>query len=379
MKNIFYTLLILSILSSCSSDNVGNNNPPGDGFDRGAMLDNIVSNIIIPSHEDLLLHLNELDSSVSNFVNNTNSSTLQDVREKWLSAYKIYQHVEVVSATEIGEQIFYGTKMNSFPTKNSLIDLYVNMGSWDLENNSQLFQAQGFPALDYLLYGLESDSNDIINNYTDGSNHLLFLQDVIDVMITNTETVINSWKSDKASYISSDGSSQTSSTDVLLNNFSYYYEKDFRTYKFGLPLGIWVDDVKRPEKLEAFYNGVSQKILALEALTAIEKFFSGTSYDSQSQGESFKTYLQYLGEDNLVSNIEGNFTNARNMINILGKSFINEVNLCSGVTKDDYEAGYAQCNMFDAWYSIQVNVAEFKIDMFNAFGVGLTYSSGDGD
>ena len=72
-------------------------------------------------------------------------------------------------------------------------------------------------------------------------------------------------------------------------------------------------------------------------------------------------------------------TNNRNTINILSKSFINEVNLCSGVTKDDYEAGYAQCNMFDAWYSIQVNVAEFKIDMFNAFGVGLTYSSGDGD
>ena len=387
MKNIFYISIIAIILSSCGSEDVNNNNIH-DGYDRVSMLDNLVTNIIIPSHEDLLTHLNELDASVTEFGNNANNVTLQDLRKKWISAYKIFQHVEMFSLTEIGEEIYYGTKMNTFPVKDNYIDDQienVDPNLWNLANNSGLFKAQGFPALDYLLYGLENDSNDIINNYTDGSNHFLYLQDVVKVMISNTEIVIDWWKNNKTSYVNSSDNTSTSSANMLLNDFAYYYEKDFRTYKFGLPIGVWVEGNSSPmntnaEILEGYFHGVSQKTLAIEAINAIEKFFNGTSYDNnQLQGESFKSYLQYLGEDDLVSEIESNFTNIKNKINQLDKSFLSELGNCGGFSYYDFEAGLASCNMIEAWSHIQENVANFKVKMFGAFGVELTFSSGDND
>ena len=87
---------------------------------------------------------------------------------------------------------------------------------------------QGFPAIDYMLYGIESDSNLVINKYQsiDGYKYTNYLSSLINQMISNTDQIINYWQTDRDDFISSTGNTATSSLNKLTNDFIYYYEKE---------------------------------------------------------------------------------------------------------------------------------------------------------
>ncbi len=367
--HILILATILSVLSfiGCSGPNDSINDPLSDGFDRKGLLENITNNIIIPAHVNLSEKLVAMQSSANDFSNNTNEQSLIQLRKDWLAAYRAWQYVEMFNIAK-AEEIFYVSKMNIYPTNISRIEANILSNDYDLDNQANNFPAQGFPAIDYMLYGLDGDSTMVLNKYisNNGPDYKLYLNNLIQQMVNNTNLVIDFWQNNSASFISSTENTASSSFNMLINDYIYYYEKGLRANKIGIPAGRF-SSTPLPDRVEAYYRKDVSKLLALDALDASKRFFIGQGFNNNQNGESLKTYIEYLpGEDFLEYIIIENFENAESHINGLSNSFINQIET------DNLQMLYT----YDA---IQENVVKLKTDMLSRLNIAVDYIDADGD
>ena len=72
-------------------DQSGNDN----SFDRVKMMTFITEEIIIPSYNNLNTSFIELKESYELFKINITEHNLEELRNKWLNSYKLWQHVEM--------------------------------------------------------------------------------------------------------------------------------------------------------------------------------------------------------------------------------------------------------------------------------------------
>ena len=203
---------------------------------------------------------------------------------------------------EIGraEEIGLRNAMNIFPANAELIDQNIVNGDANLELPSNI-PAQGFPALDYLLYGLGDSDADILNALSQASHHQ-YLSMVVDRMHAMALEVSDSWTTGyRDLFIENNGSSATASTDKMVNDFLFYYEKFFRAGKVGIPAGVF-SGTKNAQLVEAYYSDELSKELFMEAFQAIQDFFVGISFDGNQNGLSLQDYLIRLDEDNGLDN-----------------------------------------------------------------------------
>ena len=119
------------------------------------MLEFIVDKIIIPAFDDLEAKLDDLKSSYSKFNSDKTDNNLDDLRNKWLLSYKAWQHVEMYDIGKAMED-YYASKGNVYPVDTVRVKANIDKGEYDL-NNPNNYDSQGFPAMDYLLYGLDND------------------------------------------------------------------------------------------------------------------------------------------------------------------------------------------------------------------------------
>ena len=164
------SLLLLAIMIyACSSDSVDSTitTDSSDNFDRGALLAHTADNIIIPAFEDFNTKLILLEAATDAFTTTPNTTTLEGIRSNWLTAYKAWQHVEMFKigkAQEFGGLDFgFVDHFNIYPVTVNDIETSVANGGYDLDDTN-LRDAQGFPALDYLLHGVGVDDTAILEN-----------------------------------------------------------------------------------------------------------------------------------------------------------------------------------------------------------------------
>ena len=104
MKNIFYILLLFSILlMACEGTSVSPDD--GDGYNRQALLENITDNIIIPAHNNLLEELQSLKAATDNLINDVSQTNLEKVRNNWLETVRnlgIRNNDQIVAYDDVG-------------------------------------------------------------------------------------------------------------------------------------------------------------------------------------------------------------------------------------------------------------------------------------
>ncbi|WP_298533285.1 imelysin family protein [uncultured Algibacter sp.] len=365
IRKVFWSVFVICFAMACSSssdDNPGGGNN-GDGFNRAALLINIADNIIIPAFQDLDAKLETLKSSKTKFIDTPNQINLDAVRADWLAAYKVWQFVEMFNIGK-AEAIIYAFQMNVYPTSIADIEANVTSGSYDLEhpNNND---AVGFPALDYMLYGLDSDDAAILSKYAD-VKYTTYLSDLVDQMKSLTSIVLADWNTSyRDTFVNSTENTATSALNKLTNDYVFYFEKGLRANKIGIPAGNF-SATPLPEKVEGFYSKVYSKTFALEAFNAADKLFKGEAYSSNAKGESFKTYLEFLKREDLVSTLNTRFTEANSKLQILNDSFYNQVNSDNAKMTEAYDA-------------LQKIVVLLKVDMLQAFNISVDYVDADGD
>ena len=361
---IFFTSLLFLI--SCGGGDSSDNTPPilSDDFDRVECLSNIYDNIAILSFQEFQLKLDNLDESSSYYIQNPSDITaLNSLRSSWLDAYLVWQHIEVFSHFGIGEDILYGFKMNTYPTD---VNRTKNIINGIAQFNPAFLDNQGFPALEYLIYGIESSDEEILNTLNSPLS-LSLIGDIVSEMKSNTSLVYNWWLKNRSMIVNDNSSTATSSLNLLINDFIYHYEKGFRTNKFGIPAGYFSGGQTFPEKTEGYYAGDISKSLALSSLESIYNVFEGRKYnDNTVVGESMYTYLNFLQEGALADDILTKLDNVNISIDNLNNDFAVQIE-----TNND--------EILNTFNLIQSVVAKFKIDMTMAMGVGIDYISGDGD
>ena len=375
MKEIKYTLIALFsifLIISCSGDSDEDQDTVPE-FDRSTILKNYVENIIIPRYNDFKVEIEGLKVSINDFTQTPNTSNLQKLHDSWLESYKKWQHIEMFNIGK-AEELMYLQKMNAYPADNSRIEANVSSSKTDLTSAND-FTSQGFPAIDYMIHGVATDFVSVSNIYANNSKYGDYLKVLVDVMIQNTGDIIQDWSSTKDSFIQSSGNSNTSSLNMVTNDFVYYFEKGLRANKIGIPAGRYSGGDALPSKVEAYYSSKNSfqdvsKILAMEAVVASENFFTGKS-STGAMGASLKTYLDYIhasdvNKENLSPLIISNFQEAKQAVNQLDANFINQIN-------ND------QLKMMNAFNKLQAIVVNLKTNMLSLLSIQVDYTDADGD
>lgn len=362
---VFFTLIVL--IYACSSSTVTDSETPLDTFDRGVMLKNLADNIIIPAFENFNSEMDALVASGENFTKTPNQDNLTSLRTSWLAAYKTWQHIEMFNIGK-AEAIQYSFFMNIYPLTIADVESNIANGNYDL-NNSNNHDAQGFPALDYLLYGLAESDVEILEKYTSVSNavnYKKYISDVLNQMSSLTVEVLNDWRSSyRDQFIASTDNTATSALNKMTNDYIYYFEKGLRANKFGIPAGVFSTE-PLPKKVEAFYNQDISKELSLEALNTSIDFFNGKHYSSGTIGVGFSDYLESLENSILSQRIINQFNLAKSKINTLSNNFHDQV-------INDNTA------MLSSYDELQKVVVLLKVDMLQAFDISTDYVDADGD
>jgi|TARA_B100001173_G_scaffold52852_2_gene43615 hypothetical protein len=369
-KKILFLFFATILFINCGgSDEDGSN----DGevkpvaYDRGKMLIHWADKIILPAHTAFKETLTNLDNSTKTFVANPNQSNLDEIRSRWLVSYKAWQHIEMFDIGK-SEEIYFKSKMNVYPIDKTWLDNNIEKGIYDLENANN-YSSQGFPAIDYMLYGIGVDDASILNKYTADNTFTNYLTDLVNKMVSTTDLVINDWTNYRATFVSSTDNTASSSVNKLTNDFIYYYEKGLRANKVGIPAGVFSGGPLKGN-VEAFYKKDLSKVLLLEAMDASIKFYNGTSFDGISSGPSLKSYLTHLNStkegSSLSSLVATKLETAKSQINSLSNNFISQIESDNNKMLTTYDA-------------IQAVVVLLKVDMLQAFNINVDYVDADGD
>ena len=217
IKKGLFLLLMGMIVFACSEDESTNPDESDDAFDRKAMLVNWADNIIVPSYTAFNTEAKNLETVINNFTENPSVETLQQTRLTWRESYLTFQHV---SMFEIGraEALNYRNRVNVYPTNTSEVDNLIAEGNYDLSLPSTI-DAQGFPAIDYMLNGLAVTNEEIVAFYTtngNAQNYKDYLNTLAETISTLTETVLNDWNNGYRDTFVDNTSSSASGSVCLL-------------------------------------------------------------------------------------------------------------------------------------------------------------------
>ena len=349
--------------------NTDNKDTSQTSFNHHEMLMNWADNIIIPSLSGFESSLSELKTKASDYTSSPNAETLSVLRAVWLDSYLKWQHVEMF---DIGtaEEIYFKNRINLYPANIDRIESNIANQEYDLDQSSN-FTSQGFSSLDYLLFGLGENDNVIIDKYaSEDFNYSKYLVEVIDKMIALTSEIKEGWNDEfRNSFINSTENTSTSSVNMVLNDFIFYFEKGFRANKVGIPSGVF-SDLPLPDRVEAYYSKKYSRLLALEANKSIQNFFNGKYYEDNEQvGLSVRDYLDYLESDEetkLSDKINNQLDSIDSKLNSLNPDFTQQI------IQDNLAMLYA----FDV---IQANVVLLKVDMLQKLNINVDYADADGD
>ena len=358
--------------SSTSSSTTGSettSTTPAE-FDRGAMLAFWADKIIIPSLESFNESLFQLLEATNSFIDNPDQEKLSQLRDKWLTAYKAWQFVEMFDIGK-AEEIYFKNRLNLYPVNKDRVNSNIDSGSYDLDK-AENFTSQGFPAVDYLLFGIGENDESVIAKYLiSDSPHSKYLKDVVSKAVELTNIIKVDWEEGyRNTFVELTDNTATSSINKLTNDFIFYYEKGFRAHKIGIPAGVFSGS-PLPDRVEAYYGRVYSRVLAIEAANAVDNFFNGRSFsENEDIGLSLKSYLDFIEGDSISSKlsdeIDAQIAASIESISSLKENFVDQVN----------ENNIEMLRTYDV---IQAAVVMLKVDMLQKLNISVDYVDADGD
>ena len=389
--NLLFALSIFLISTQCSSDleeidtettiteltaSTDNDNSNStsqtavvSSFDHEQMLTNWADNIIIPSIINFENSLVKLKNSASIFVNEPSNETLSVLKEEWLNSFLKWQHLEMFDVG-LAEEIYYKNRINLYPANVNRIENNISNQNYDL-NASSNFSSQGFNGLDYLLFGIGQNEEEIILKYTlEDSKYGKYFLEIIDKMMELTTRVKDSWDDEfRDEFIKSTDNTSTSSINQVINDFIFYFEKGYRANKIAIPAGRYSDG-PLPDRIEAYHGKKYSKILILEATDAIDNFYNGRfSNDITSSGLSINDYLSYMEsdqDDKLAEKINEQLKKIKTKLTELNTDFSEQIR------QDNLE-------MLITYDIIQANVVFLKVNLLQKLNINIDYADADGD
>ncbi len=371
MKKLSAFLVIIATAFACVPDDEPTVATGSEAVDRGAMLAHWADNLILPAYRSYGQTLQTLRETNEKFNQAPRESSLAELRTAWRESYRAWQWV---SLYEIGpaEAASLRNFTNIYPTDAAAIEQNVTEGNYTLNLPSK-YDEQGFPALDYLLYGLADSDSELLARYTNaesGERYRAYLGEVVNRLDNLTKQVIAEWETTyRDRFVANTSASATGSFNTLVNDYLFFYEKALRAGKVGIPAGVFSSE-PLPHTVEGRYAGDISRELLLEAIDAAQHFFNGQAFGSGQAAAGLSAYLDQVeatGEaEPLSTRINAQFDAAREAARQLKPNLGQQV-------ADDNQA------MLAAYDALQRNVVHMKVDMFQALNVQVDFVDADGD
>jgi predicted lipoprotein len=363
MKKLFFFLTVLFTISACS-DNGGETT---DDFDRTDLLINLADGFIFPALNDFQTRITALDNAVADFNTDPSSTTLNQLRTTFESAYLSFQNVNMF---EFGpaENISFRANVNTYPADITNIATLISSGSYNLDAISN-FDSKGLPAFDYILFGLTNSDNELIDLFStdiDKEKYKQFLADIAADLLNKANAVLSAWTDGYQTEFKNNKTNDVgSSISVFVNAYIQHYENRFRTLKIGLPVGVFsIEGFSFPELCEGLYAENSVALIQ-ENFNQLEQLYYGNS-DNGINTVGIQEYLIGVdaGEVDEVIQTKLNAikTALNNLTNPLSEQVVSDRTTVVGVYNE-----------------IQKLVPTLKADMASALSIQITYTDTDGD
>jgi uncharacterized protein len=361
------------MLFSCSK----NSSSPGPGieepgsFDKTAMLTNYADNIIIPAYLHLREEIDALVTAVNAFADAPSASTQTAAKEAYKNAHLQYVNVEVFNFGPAGvAQLDYYVNFSgglnySFSEDGELVGYTVDSvsienniasGNYDLTTYARNnFYSQGFPALNYLMFGPNAIAK--FDNNTD--NRVKYLKDVAQRLKTLVDKVSNDWSTYRSTFISNTKSDVGSPIGNIVNMLAFQMDM-MKGPRIGWPFGKQSNGIVFASKSEGYFAGIGSQ-LARENMTGLKNAFTG---GTGSKGIS--AYLVSLKKESLNSDVLAQFDVVIGKLEAipdpLSEAFIVEA-----------------AKVEDSYKEIQKLLTLLKTDVSSALGVQISFMDNDGD
>lgn len=342
-----------------------------NNLDRKPMLEHYANNYIVPVFAAMQEKMELLQGKISEFGSNPSDATLDAARAALDSAYMTWQYADMVDFGPANEMSLR-SYINIYPVTTTRVESNIASSSYDLETFGNR-DAQGFPALDYLLSGIGSTDAEIIGKYTntpDAANRKKYLADVTAKMLEKIKAVHTAWQSYKGGFATNTGNDANSSLSQMVNGFVMYYERYLRSGKVGLPVGA-MTGIAKPELTESYYQPERSKRLAIAAMTAVQRFYRGYYYGSQTTGQGMYDYLSAIG----TKSDDGTL-----MADVVMKEMDEAIAALQGIKgtiRNDVQND--RSHMLTVYEELQDVIPLLKVDMVSAFSISITYTDNDGD
>ena len=361
-----FLLLFLSIGFFISCDDETSKRRANElPFNQEELIQNWTQSYIKPAYDAYTSSTIKLKEADKNFATTTNLENFLALRSAYEEAYLIWQDVAFLDLgpAEANDLLAY---TNYFPTNTEKINDAIASNEFDLERLSNK-NAQGFPAIDYLLFGKESTDLDFIAYYKNSPNAKAYLSALIDKLHQLADEVNSKWKGSYATTFQENiNNTASGSTQVLLNAYIKYFEQQLRKEKIGDPIGKFAS--KRPQNVEAYYSQSFSKSLLRRGTTSMFMFFNGNSYLDQNEGYGLTNALQEANAPSVANNIVLQFDAILKSIELLDDNFAQMI-------EDDVKIKL----LFNTYDKLQENVFYMKTDMIKAIQVSINYQDNDGD
>lgn len=366
--SIVVVVTIMLFLSCSKSSNPETETP---SFDKTSMLTSYADNLIIPAYQALQEKINSLQTAANAFADDPSSTTQNAVKTAYKEAHLQYERVEV---------------FNFGPAVNSFLDLYTNFSggldysfsqageltgfsvdSVSIENNISTgnydlttyarnnFYAQGFPALNYLIFG----PNAISKFESNTASRVKYVKDVTARLKLLTDKVANDWTAYRSTFISNTKTDVGSPIGNLINQFAYQMDM-MKGPRIGWPFGKQSNGIVFATKSEAYFVGISRE-LAGENARNLKKAFS-----NNGNGKGISDYLVALKHETLRNDVMAQFD-----------LVIAKIDAIPDPLSDSFTAQPALVE--NAYKEIQKLLTLLKTDVASATGVQITFMDNDGD
>lgn len=373
LKHIAQLLFIFLVsLSACkenndSGDDSGKNNGPSAEVSM-SVYQSVADSIIIPSYKDLQEDVDQMQADASAFTASPSTVTLETLKASYKEAYISLQYVLPYDGFGPADEEFSLDKTyNVHPVEEERIKINAEEGGYDLTARANS-RAIGFPAIDYLLFGTETET---VTYFEETPNAKQYLNDIIAQLKSAVDNTYNGWITtgdDYRSYfISNTGNSVSSSLGFLVNDVNLALE-DVRN-QIREPAGLEsVQGSKYPKAVQAYYSGYSLE-LNKAGLHGIEMLYNGKTKSGESTQGLYTLLNAVDAEHNgnsLVEVTQEVFDQAQAAVEAIPESLAESI-------ENDHPS------VSSAVQKIQAVVPYYKADMSSALSVQITYQSGDGD
>jgi predicted lipoprotein len=347
--------------------------PTAATFERRAMLENLVTQLIVPGHEALRARLNELVAATQTFTTDPTPATLDAAQAAWLQANLARMAVLPYNFDWVADSLIH----NRIDTRPARIDfVHAEMLAGDAPLTTEFLDSLGSSSvglgvMEYLLFDPAGGDEVILAAFTtgpDAARRRELLNALAVALPPRADAIIAIWSAGGENYRQIFIDADAASGDIwgsinLLTNHMLAVTEEIVGDRLGQPLGKRSDGQIHPELVEAPYSGASlERIIAtVEALRLTYRGGDGLGFDD---------YLDFLGATygdlSLSQEVDVRFETALTTLRAI-----------DGPLETAVVTNPAQVEA--AYQALRELMTIIKVDMINQMGLTMTFSDSDGD